>query len=230
MLALIRSRGTFGTLAIWLALVWAADLEAARKLKPGDGYSSKSKVFTVTLPHTCSSFSLPYEVNEQAKKGDEFLEEAAFYMADMGELYHIGARRLTPRMRQQVNQPEGPLPPPALGWLGLHIHLAEREKRTGEWQPASEFETPDTKFGPGVMSVNHIQGGRFLRVSTFVGGKLVPKDEDRPAEVVVLIVQSGEHLVYVTGQADLGSTECVQREVWKMLEGLTLLRPLDQLR
>ena len=154
----------------------------------------------------------------------------------MGELYRAGVRRLTPRMRQQVQQPQGPLGPPHLSWLGLVIHLGEREKATGEWKPLSDFEELATRHGAGVMSVNRVERGRMLVTATFEGNKLVPQPPG-PALVVVLTVQSGEHLIYVTGQSDANGSglsdpdeatpDCVEGRLRGMIDSLTLARALE---
>jgi hypothetical protein len=150
-------------------------------------------------------------------------------------------RCLTHDMREQVQATQGPLPPSALAWLGVKLHLGDREKRTGQWKPASPPEPVDTKHGSGVMSVNYVDNGRFLEVLTLEMGKLVAKDVP-PAVVVVLVVQSGDELLYATGQSDGGAIlgpsgqgeaptfQCVQREIWKMFEGLVLSRPVGRTR
>jgi hypothetical protein len=217
-----------------LVVLLVATLSAARKMKPGDSYSSPRRAFTVTVPTACAPFSAAFVVGESAKQGKEFYEEASFSLSDMGELYRVGMRRLTPGMREQVRALEGPLPAGALAWLGLKLHLADREKRTGEWRPASQPEVVETRHGSGVMSVNYVQGGRFLRMFTLGHkGRMVP-EASPPAAVVVLIVQRGDDLLYATGQADLAEVEsveasgglpkpdCVRREIWKMFEGLVL--------
>lgn len=205
------------------------DLAASQRLRSGESYTSRSKLFAITAPAPCSGFESRYVVELESKQGTQFVEEIGLQIRDTGELYRLGVRRLTQEMRQAVTIAEGILPPPALAWLGVTFHLADRAKRTGEWRPASELDTPQTAFGPAVMSVNHVDGGRFLRVSTFDPATRTFVSNDRPAEIVAVVVQSGQHLLYATGQADAGPVDCVQREVWKMLEGLKLSRALTEL-
>lgn len=231
-MAVARRAGVFA-LAVIVAVCLSAGLQAAKMVRQGESYTNKTKLFQVTAPRGCGPLSLSYEVREANKKGAEFFEEVAFYIKDVGELYHAGVRRLSPVMRQKVQQTEGPLAPPQLGWLGLTLHLGAREKMTGAWKPVS-FEDVQTKHGPGVLSVNQVEGGRFLTVLQFEGGNLVPKPAP-PALVVVLMIQNGEHLIYVTGQADASgdlskpendSPACVQQKLREMIESLTFSRPL----
>lgn len=215
-------------LVVASGLVSSTVLEAGKKkVRPGAPYSSASRLFNVTAPQACSPFSMTYAVTEETKKGREWYEEAALYVSDMGELYRVGARGLTPEMRQAVGQPEGQLSPIQLAWLGLKIHVGSREKETGTWKPAGDPESVETKHGLAVLSVNQVEGGRFLVTATSQGGKLVARPSP-PASVVVLLVQNPESLLYVTGQADAAdlegvqqAPECVRRQVLSMFDSLT---------
>lgn len=216
-------------------MLLCADLFAARKMKAGDKYKSPTGLFTIVVPQVCSPFILPFVVDDVAKKrGNEAWEEAWFYIHDMGELYRVGIHRLTPELRQLVKIPEGPLSLPALSWLGVRMHLGNREKGTGAWKPVSAFEAVETPHGPGVLSVNHVERGRFLEGYTSDGqGRKVPVPS-LPAMVVVLVVQLGEDVLLVTAQADaqavmgyqgsgeLAEADCLRREVRKLVDGMLL--------
>lgn len=130
------------------ALCVRADLFAARKMKPGDKYKSPTGLFTITVPQVCSPFALLFVVDQATKKkGNEAWEEAWFYIHDMGELYRVGMFRLTPDWRNLVETPEGPLSLGALSWLGLRMHLGDRERRTGGWKAISVEAVETNHFG-----------------------------------------------------------------------------------
>lgn len=229
-------------LAPALVLLLCVDLSAARKMKAGDKYRSPTGLFTITLPQVCSPFRLPYVADQIAKTtGTEAWEEAWFYIHDMGELYRVGVFRLTPELRQLVETPEGPLSLASLSWLGVRMHLGNREKRTGAWKPVSEMEAVETPHGAGVMSVNHVEGGRFLVGYTGdgLGGK-VPLPS-LPGVIVVLVVQRGEDVLFVTAQADAeGATsgrprteppgpDCLRREIRTLVDRMVLApRPVGE--
>jgi hypothetical protein len=212
------------------ALCVRADLFAARKMKPGDKYRSPTGLFTITVPQVCSPFALPFVVDQAAKKkGNEAWEEAWFYIHDMGELYRVGMFRLTPDWRDLVETPEGPLSLGALSWLGVRMHLGDRERRTGEWKAIS-IEAVETPHGSGALSVNHVERGRLLEGYRPDGrGGKVPIPS-RPAVVVVLVVQRGEDVLFVTAQADsdaiiatgaqeeLAAPDCLRREVRHLVD------------
>ena len=221
--------------APFLVLLLCADLSAARRMQAGDTYKSPSRLFTITVPQVCSPFVLPYVVGDVAKKrGNDAWEEAWFYIHDMGELYRVGLFRLTPELRQLVKTPEGPLSLQALSWLGVRMHLGDREKRTGAWTPVSTFEAVETPHGSGVLSVNHVERGRFLEGYTGDGqGRKVPVPS-LPAVVVVLVLQRGEDVLFATAQADaeavvkrhasgeLGDANCLRRQLRKLVDGMLL--------
>ena len=227
-----RSAHVGVALTLLAAFALSIEMQAAKRIRGGETYKSKTKFFEVVVPRGCSPFLAPYEVQEGNRKGDEFFEEAVFYMKDMGEVYHAGVRRLTPELRGKVSQEEGRLSAPQLAWLGVFLHFGPREKSTGAWQPASGLEEVQTKHGPGVLSANSVEGGRFLTTMTIEDGKMV-QQASAPASVVVLMVQKAEYLIYVTGQADgaamLGTSSdagCVQGRLREMIDSLTIVRPL----
>jgi hypothetical protein len=178
---------------------------------------------------------LPYVVDQIAKKkGNDAWEEAWFYIRDMGELYRVGMFRLTPELRKLVETPEGPLSLAALSWLGVRMHLGDREKRTGEWKAVSAFEAVQTPHGSGVLAVNHVERGRFLEGYTGDRQGKKVRVSSLPAVVVVLVVQRGVDVLFVTAQADaaaiishdahgeLSEPDCLRREVQKLVDGMVV--------
>jgi hypothetical protein len=127
-----------------------------------------------------------------------------------------------------VGTPEGLVPPPALSWLGVRTHLGKREPTTGHWKPVSNVSV-QTPYGSGELSVNEVEGGQFLEKYTGAGWTTKVPDPPQPAIVVVLVVQRGEDVVFVTGQADgyilsarPSEPDCLVGAVRKLADGMVL--------
>jgi hypothetical protein len=195
-----RFRPLISISLVLVTLALCAPLSAARKAQAGDKYKSPTGLFTILVPGVCSPSAVPYEVGQTAKtSGHEAWEEAWFYIRDVGELYRVGVFRLSVELRRRVETAEGPLSLRSLSWLGVRMHLGKRESQTGKWRAVSELEPVKTTYGSGVLSVNEVDGGRFLETQ---GRPNKAPDPGRAAVVVVLVVQRGEDFIVVSGQAD----------------------------
>lgn len=170
----------------------------------GHLYTSRTKLFTLTMRE-----GGVFQVQEEAKKGDNAYEEVKLLKRGYGglytEAYMVGVRRIGRDVLSIVQQPKGDLPPPALAYIALFLHFGGRIP--GPPKPINLEETTWT-HGPGVLAMNEVENGSLIAVTTLTGDKLqefargrVPPTR-RPTYVASAAVRNGEYLIYASAQND----------------------------
>lgn len=215
----------------------------ARDLNGGEVYTSRTKLFRVTAPRADNFAVGRFKVVETSnKKGQDLFEEVAFWIKDFGELYRVGIVRIGLNVRSLVNQPEGDLPATARVFIALFLHYGGVVPGEPKVMRIEEVPTP---HGPGVAAMNDVKGGsqlvhlqnptrEELEAAARKGRKVVGKREN--ASVAVVVVKTGDYLLYASAQNDFLSHEndldrwqaSISTRALGMLQSLTLLRELQK--
>src|SRR5688572_27456788 len=179
----------------------AAVAAQAKEISGGEGYRSKSKLFTVTVPKADSRYAEKFRVVETSEKNKENrVEEAAFVTGFGGEMYRVGLRRIGPDVRSIVENDE--LTPAALVYIAVFLHYGGNIPGPPKPSPVEEVSTP---HGPALFAILEVEGGSQLAMQQLQigGGKVEAKPIRRDARVAVAVVRKGDYLIYVSAQNDV---------------------------
>lgn len=188
-------------LILALTAALCAQDQSAPKVKTGQiqenqQYKSPSGLFTVTVPEARNPFVRTYKFHASQLKHENYdYEEVVFQIADFGQAYGAGVRRIPQAVLEQMAKEE---PKQTLSNLANKAMLQWRSYAE-EPQPVEEALV-ETQFGQGLLRVYRAKHSSLLERVTGKdeAGKL--KMEKADARIVVLVVRQGDRLIYAAAE------------------------------
>ena len=214
---------------------------ADERVAGGETFTSKRKWFTVRVPRTDSVSGRLFDVSDTYGRGDSTFEETAFFIRELGEIYHVGVRRVGPTLRLLVpGAPPGDLPPDSLSYIALALHYGARVPGP---VTVDESVVLSARPGTGLMRVNRVENGSVLQglaaASDSEAAALMrnayPGRRSADALVVTGVVPLGAYMLYASAQNDYLGLDELGRErrvavlkdrVQGLIDSFTLLREL----
>jgi hypothetical protein len=228
---IIRKRQPLVFLLAWCAF---AGPVAAKSIKEGEIYTSRTKLFRVTAPKGFGTFQV-IEFGERKKP--ELGEEVVFRIKDWGELYRVGIRRISPEPASASTRESGDVPLPDLAIAAVQFHYGRAIPGAPKLKSEEALATP---HGPGQAAVFEVEGGS--QVASFSDPEELralaqgqkATGQRRATHVAVVVVRKGDHVIYASAQNDglsLGFSPLsgdpigsVRAAAAGMIQSLTLLR------
>ncbi|HET7873186.1 MAG TPA: hypothetical protein VFL42_11785 [Terriglobales bacterium] len=209
-----------GVSILALAAVLFAQDQPAPKVKTGQiqenqQYKSPSGLFTITLPEARNPFVRTYKFRASQLKHESYdYEEVVFQIADFGQAYGAGVRRIPQSVLDQMAQEE---PKQTLSNLAKKTVFQWRTNYAEEPQPVDEA-TVKTQFGEGLFRL-------YLAKHSSLLGRMTGKDkngkpilEGSDARIAVLVVKKGDRFIYATAEDEYTESGSAPADLRKQLE------------
>lgn len=208
-------------LILALAALLLAQDQPAPKVKTGQiqenqQYTSPSGLFSITVPAARNAFVRTYRFRASQLKHENYdYEEVVFQIADMGQAYGAGVRRIPQQALEQMAKEE---PKQTLSNLANKAVFQWRDNYAEEPQPVDEANVK-TQFGEGLFRLYLAKRSSLMgRVSgKDAAGK--PKMEKSDARIAVLVVKKNDSFIYATAEDEyMGMVDSPPADLRKQLE------------
>lgn len=172
------------------------------KAKAGTPYTSSKGSFAVTVPPGNWAVNT-YAFKESQLKNEEYdYEEVVFYIADFGQAYGAGVRRIPESVLAEMRSEDAKQ---TLSKLAIKALYQWREDFPEE-PAAVEEALVETQFGEGLLRIYLAKRSSLIGVSVLPGGGPgqagIPPPERFDTHVAVLVIKKGDRFIYATAEDD----------------------------
>ena len=189
-------------LILALTTVLFAQDQPAPKVKTGQiqenqQYKSPSGLFTITVPEARNPFVRTYKFRASQLKHENYdYEEVVFQIADFGQAYGAGARRIPSSVLEQMAKEERKQ---TLSTLANKAVFQWRDNYAEKPEPVDEHSI-QTQFGEGLFRIYLAKGSSLLArmTGTDKNGQRIGEKSD--ARIAVLVVQKDDLFIYATAE------------------------------
>lgn len=168
------------------------------KIAEGKKYTSGRGLFSITVPLAGNPFVRTYAMQEsELKAGNYDYEEVVFQIADFGQAFGAGVRRIPQSVVDQMAKEEMAQTLSNLSW-----------KTLSQWHDFSEEPqvvedtNVETQFGQGLLRVFFAKKGSLMAKVTISQDSKGPKPEKFDTHVAVLVVKQGSRFICAQAQDD----------------------------
>lgn len=166
------------------------------KIKENQQYKSIDGKFSITLPPARNPFVATYKFRESKLKNEtDDYEEVVFQIADFGQAYGAGVRRIPQSVLAQMAKEEEKQTLSNLAGRAVFQWRNYAE----EPQPVDEAQV-QTQFGVGLFRIYVAKHSSLLSAITVSGQGGKPKPERSDARIAVLVVKKGDLFIYATAE------------------------------
>lgn len=167
------------------------------EIKAGNPYTSSKGMFSITVPPRNWAVDT-YKFSESQLKYENYdYEEVIFYIADFGQAYRAGLRRIPPVALEQMAKEEEKQ---TLSNLANRA-LVQWRNYAEEPQPVEESSI-QTQFGAGLLRIYLAKHSSLVTKLVGEGRISDRKREKIDAYIAVLVVKKGEWFIYATAEDD----------------------------
>jgi hypothetical protein len=172
------------------------------KAKAGTPYTSSKGSFAVTVPPGNWAVNT-YAFKESQLKNEEYdYEEVVFYIADFGQAYGAGVRRIPESVLVEMRNEDEKQ---SLSRLAIKALYQWREDFPEEPEVVEEAPV-ETQFGEGLLRIYLAKRSSLIGVSVVSGGGSgragIPPPERFDTHVAVQVVKKGDRFIYATVEDD----------------------------
>ena len=172
------------------------------KIKAGTPYTSSKGSFAVTVPPGNWAMNTYAFKESQLKNGDYDYEDVVFYIADFGQAYGAGVRRIPESVLAEMRSEDAKQ---TLSNLAIKA-LYQRRDDFPEQPEAVGEASVGTQFGEGLLRIYLAKRSSLIGVSVLSGGGSgqadVPPPERFDTHVAVLVIKKGDRFIYATVEDD----------------------------